>query len=82
MSTPTRPVAPATAQVADYPILRFFAWRHLPEHLQQVSRPFGALAATLAATLPRGAETTVALRKLLESKDAAVRAALDTQGDA
>lgn len=28
-------------------------------------------------TLPAGAETTAALRKLLESKDCAVRSALD-----
>lgn len=32
--------------------------------------------ASQVTTLPRSAERTVALRKLLESKDAAVRAAL------
>lgn len=58
-------------------LLRYFAYAHLPEHLQRVSRPFGELAEHLAATLPAGPETTVALRKLLESKDAAVRSALD-----
>lgn len=58
-------------------LLRYFAFAHLPEHLQGVSRPFGELAEHLADTLPSGPETTVALRKLLESKDAAVRAALD-----
>lgn len=56
-------------------ILRYFQFRHLPAHLQDVSRPFAALALRLLA-LPPSAERTVALRKLLESKDAAVRAAL------
>lgn len=58
------------------PILRFFAYAHLPPHLQEKSKPFHDLAHILVDTLPRNAERTVALRKLLESKDAAVRAAL------
>lgn len=58
------------------PIMQFFAWGHLPPHLQSVSRPFGELAGIIANTLPRSPERTVALRKLLESKDAAVRAKL------
>jgi hypothetical protein len=57
-------------------IEQFFAYAHLPEHLQAVSWPFATLAKTLIETLPRNPERTVALRKLLESKDAAVRAAL------
>jgi hypothetical protein len=56
------------------PILQFFAWEHLPERLQSVSRPFGELAERMVLSLPRNAERTVALRKLLEAKDAAVRA--------
>lgn len=58
------------------PIMQFFAFSHLPEQLQAISRPFGELAARIVETLPRNAERTVALRKLLESKDAAVRANL------
>lgn len=58
------------------PILRYFAWSHLPDHLAQISAPFGRLAITIVEQIPRSAERTVALRKLLESKDAAVRAAL------
>lgn len=58
------------------PIMQFFAYEHLPEKLQQVSRPFGVLAQELVGNLPRNAERTVALRKLLESKDAAVRASI------
>jgi len=59
-------------------LLRFFSYLHLPDHLQDVSRPFAELANTLVATLPAGPERTVALRKLLESKDCAVRAKLET----
>ncbi|MEM8598352.1 MAG: hypothetical protein AAGF99_00385 [Bacteroidota bacterium] len=51
-----------------------FAYGHLPAHLRAVSEPFGALAFRLMRELPSNAETTVALRKLLEAKDAAVRA--------
>lgn len=58
------------------PIMQFFAYAHLPLHLQETSAPFGRLAESIVATLPRNPERTVALRKLLESKDAAVRAKL------
>lgn len=58
------------------PILQFFAYAHLPAHLQEVSGPFGALAEAIVEKLPRNPERTVALRKLLEAKDAAVRAQL------
>ncbi len=58
------------------PILQFFAFEHLPEHLQRISRPFGELARAIVEDLPRNPERTVALRKLLEAKDAAVRAKL------
>lgn len=58
------------------PILQFFAYDHLPAHLKAVSRPFGVLAVEIVGDLPRNPERTVALRKLLEAKDAAVRARL------
>jgi hypothetical protein len=58
------------------PILQFFAFDHLPEHLKVVSIQFYELACSLVATLPRNPERTVALRKLLEAKDAAIRAKL------
>lgn len=57
-------------------MMQFFAYEHLPEHLAAVSKPFGVLARDITKRLPRSAERTVALRKLLESKDCAVRAAL------
>jgi hypothetical protein len=58
------------------PILRYFSYSHLPEHLAAVSRPFYNMAHSIATTIPRNPERTIALRKLLESKDAAVRAVL------
>lgn len=58
------------------PMLQFFGYHHLPEKLQVISKPFGVLASQLIETLPRNAERTVALRKLLEAKDCAVRAML------
>lgn len=61
------------------PLLQFFAYAHLPPHLQEVSKPFGELANHLL-TLPRNPERTVALRKLLEAKDCAVRAVLWKDG--
>lgn len=67
---------PATPSTEPEPMLRWFRYRHLPEHLQASSRPFCALAEIIVETIPRSAERTVALRKLLEAKDAAVRAAL------
>ena len=57
-------------------LLQFFAYEHLPAHLQEISKPFGDLANQLIKILPSNPETTVALRKLLEAKDCAVRARL------
>ncbi len=61
-------------------IEQFFAYAHLPEHLAAVSKPFADLASHIVTTLPRNPERTVALRKLLEAKDAAVRAAIAKEG--
>lgn len=57
-------------------MLQFFAYAHLPPHLQAVSKPFGDLASHMVATLPSNPERTAGLRKLLEAKDCAVRALL------
>jgi hypothetical protein len=64
------------AQITVDPVLHFFHYSHLPPRLQATSRNFFLLAAWCVTTLPRSAERTVALRKLLEAKDAAVRANL------
>ena len=58
-------------------MLQWFKYEHLPEKLQAVSKPFGDLAQSLVETVAGGPERTVAMRKLLEAKDAAVRAALN-----
>ncbi|RUW57157.1 hypothetical protein [Mesorhizobium sp. M8A.F.Ca.ET.021.01.1.1] len=55
-------------------ILQFFKFEHLPEKLQTISKPFGDMANWIVEKLPRNPERTTALRKLLEAKDAAVRA--------
>lgn len=68
-------------------ILQFFTYQHLPDHLAAVAKPFADLAHAIvgaeghtegapAFPLPHNPERDVALRKLLEAKDAAVRAAL------
>jgi len=58
------------------PLLQFFVYAHLPEPLQAVSKPFADLAQRVIQVCPRNPERTVALRKLLEAKDCAVRALL------
>jgi len=63
-----------TTDTNSEPILQFFSYSHLPPHLAEIYAPFGELAARVVSTLPRNPERTVALRKLLEAKDAAVRA--------
>lgn len=57
-------------------IMRWFTYAHLPADKQDVSRRFAELAEFVNA-LPAGAEKATALRKLLEGKDAAVRASFD-----
>ena len=73
-------------------ILEFFEYKHLPDYLQEVSKHFHWLAHALVGDAPThegsthnqfklsGPELTVALRKLLEAKDAAVRAAVVRDG--
>ena len=55
---------------------QYFAYSHLPSHLQGASKPFADLAQNLIASLPRCPQRTMMLNKLVEAKDHAVRAAL------
>jgi len=64
-----------TPMGTDY-LLQFFAYEHLPERLQAISKPFGDLAHQMVETLPSNPERSAGLRKLLEAKDCAVRAQL------
>lgn len=74
-------------------IMQFFAYEHLPPHLQTVSKPFGDLARAIVGDergmpagtstqfpLPANDQRALALTLLLQAKDAAVRArlAIDT----
>lgn len=67
-------------------MLKHFRYEHLPEHLQAVSEPFCTLAGWICGQgndflgIEPGPERTVALRKLLEAKDAAVRAVIHPGG--
>lgn len=63
-------------------LLSFFEIEHLPPKLAVVSEPFGQLSRELARNLGSTTfqeELNMALRKLLEAKDCAVRAALGTE---
>lgn len=62
--------------LVDDPILKYFHYKHLPPSLAQISQEFCRLAVFIVQNTPRSAERTVALRKLLESKDCAVRSAV------
>jgi hypothetical protein len=61
-------------------MMKWFEFGHLPKHLQSVSAGFWDLACSICAIVEPGPERTVALRKLLESKDAAIRAQLHPKG--
>ena len=58
-------------------MMRWFGFKHLPEHLQGVSEECHNLAEFMDRYLPEGAEKAAGLRKLLEAKDCFVRAKLE-----
>jgi hypothetical protein len=64
----------------EHGLLKHFAFDHLPIHLKEVSSHFRELALMICSLTEPGPEQTVALRKLLESKDAAVRAIVHPGG--
>ena len=55
-------------------VLKHFRYGHLKEPWRSVSRRFADLAVSMADDAPECLELTVCLRKLLEAKDAGVRA--------
>ena len=57
-------------------LMQFFTYAHLPDKLQQISKPFCDMADQLDNNLPNNPEKSAAMRKLLEAKDCAVRAEL------
>lgn len=56
-------------------IMHSFSYLHLPPAMQAASRPFCELARVVSRG-PASFQRLIALQKLLEAKDAAVRAAL------
>lgn len=62
------------------PMLRHFRFAHLrSEDMKSISRGFAMLALQLVERLPASPERTVALRKMVEAKDCAVRAMMDVE---
>jgi hypothetical protein len=57
-------------------VIQFFEYEHLPEHLQEISKPICELAEIMILRLPDNKEKEIGLRKLLEAKDCFVRANL------
>jgi len=58
------------------PLYRWFTYEHLPANMQTVSKVFFDAAASLCDNvIITSTERDMALRKLLEAKDCAVRAA-------
>jgi hypothetical protein len=72
---PPAPKQPRSLHPAVVETLRFFDYDHLPEHLQEISRPFHDLAHDMANRV-EGPQLTNGLQRLLEAKDCMVRAAL------
>jgi hypothetical protein len=62
------------AELAADPILRFFHYSHLPPQLRTISQTFCLVARDMLDRVPRNAERSAGLRKLLEAKDCTVRA--------
>lgn len=62
-------------------MLKWFRWDHLSEaDLRAVAYDFAMLALIVVRGIKPGPERTVALRKLLEAKDAAIRALVHPGG--
>ena len=62
-------------------MLKWFEFDHLPEGpVQETSKRFNELAHGIVDRIQTGPERTVALRELLKSKDAAVRATIHPGG--
>jgi hypothetical protein len=58
------------------PILQFFAVDNPAANMQEIARLFWQLAFELVSRCPNNPERAIALHKLLEAKDATIRAVL------
>ena len=59
-----------------HPLTHYFQYKHLPEHLQVISKPLCDLAELMDKELLPHIEKDVGMRKLLEAKECFVRANL------
>jgi hypothetical protein len=60
-----------------HPLMQFFEYKEEhPPHIEQVERNFWELALWVDVNIPDNSEKDVALRRLLEAMDCAVRARL------
>lgn len=75
MSHESTPEIPPENRVPER-MMAFFSYEHLPVERQAVSKLFYHTASKVCRNISPGPERTVALRKLLEAKDAAVRASI------
>lgn len=73
-------VGTSSCERAEDRMMKWFEYKHLPETLQMTSQRFFELARDIVCDTDPGPERTVALRKLLEAKDAAVRAKVHAGG--
>ena len=71
---------PSKESEMDDRMMKWFEYEHLPVRFRVVSAQFCGLAKFILAEIEPGPERTVALRKLLEAKDAAVRATVHPGG--
>lgn len=80
---PDLTVPPEQADTSPAPdrMLKWFEYEHLENGpTRDASRMFEGLARVIVTAIRAGPERTVALRKLLEAKDAAVRATVHPGG--
>jgi len=61
-------------EIVQEQIFQYFTYNHLVPELQEMHGLYLELATKIVQSMPRNAERTVALRRLLESKDACIRA--------
>jgi hypothetical protein len=61
-------------------MLRWFEYEHLPKELQLTSGCFNYVATHVVERIDPGPQRAIALQRLLEAKDAAVRAKLHPGG--
>lgn len=58
-------------------MIKWLSYEHLPKELQPIVQKYHNMGLIICGTIPSGPERTVALRKLVESKDCAVRAVIE-----